>query len=66
MDVLLPEQVTKEFPFLSASPSEGPDIEFGVHARRCGWLDAQQYGTLLLEQAKDAGVHFRICSELTS
>ena len=29
-----------------------------LHARRCGWFSAQQYGMYLLEQARDHGVTF--------
>ncbi len=27
----------------------------GIHVRRAGWLDAQRYGTWMLERARDAG-----------
>lgn len=30
-----------------------------LHARRCGWLSAQQLGMYLLEQARERGVRFR-------
>jgi len=45
-----PGQVRARFPFLA------PDARALLHARRCGWLSAQQLGMLLLEQAREAGV----------
>ncbi len=40
-----PALVRRQFPYLS------PDTVAAVHARRCGWLDAQQLGMYLLERA---------------
>ena len=42
--------VARLFPWLS------PDTEVVLHARRCGWLSAQQLGMHLLEAARAAGV----------
>ncbi len=44
-----PELVRARWPFLA------PDLVAGLHARRCGWLSAQQLGMWLLEQARAAG-----------
>jgi glycine/D-amino acid oxidase-like deaminating enzyme len=53
-DLLLdPETIHRRFPFLA------PDVRAALHARRCGWLSAQQLGMVLLEQALDAGVTLR-------
>ena len=41
------------FPFLSEH------AVVALHARRCGWLSAQQLGMYLLERARDAGVRFQ-------
>ena len=41
--------VARLFPWLS------PDTAVVLHARRCGWLSAQQLGMCLLEAARDAG-----------
>ena len=41
--------VARLFPWLS------PDTEVVLHARRCGWLSAQQLGMHLLEAARAAG-----------
>jgi sarcosine oxidase subunit beta len=43
------ELIQTHFPYLS------PDIAAVLHVRRAGWLSAQQYGMLLLEQAKANG-----------
>ena len=37
------------FPFITA------DAVAMIHARRCGWLSAQQLGMVLLEKAREAG-----------
>ena len=42
--------VARLFPWLS------PDTAAVLHARRCGWLSAQQLGMHLLEEARSAGV----------
>jgi glycine/D-amino acid oxidase-like deaminating enzyme len=49
---LIRDQMTihKQYPFLNG------EISGLLHARRCGWLSAQQLGMLLLEQACAAGV----------
>jgi glycine/D-amino acid oxidase-like deaminating enzyme len=44
--------VQHQFPFVSDS------VVAALHARRCGWLDAQQFGTHLVDLAKAAGVKF--------
>jgi glycine/D-amino acid oxidase-like deaminating enzyme len=44
-----PELVRARWPFLAG------DVVAGLHARRCGWLSAQQLGMWLLEQARAAG-----------
>jgi|CXWL01.1.fsa_nt_gi glycine/D-amino acid oxidase-like deaminating enzyme len=36
-------------------PGVSPDTRAALHARRCGWLSAQQLGMLWLEQAQAAG-----------
>ena len=41
--------VARRFPWLS------PDTAVVLHARRCGWLSAQQLGMCLLEEARAAG-----------
>ena len=41
--------VARLFPWLS------PDTAVVLHARRCGWLSAQQLGMCLLEEARAAG-----------
>ena len=41
--------VARLFPWLS------PDTAVVLHARRCGWLSAQQLGMILLEDARAAG-----------
>jgi glycine/D-amino acid oxidase-like deaminating enzyme len=37
-------------------PFLAEDVVAGLHARRCGWLSAQQLGMWLLEEARAAGV----------
>lgn len=50
-DLLLDESlIARRFPAFAAS------TRAVLHARRAGWLSAQQLGTLLLEQARNAGV----------
>ena len=44
------EGIARHFPWLA------PDTVAVLHARRCGWLSAQQLGMYLLEQARAAGV----------
>jgi len=44
-----PELVRGRWPFLAS------DVVAGLHARRCGWLSAQQLGMWLLEEARAAG-----------
>ena len=51
--VLDPEAIQRRFPFLAA------DVRGLLHARRCGWLSAQQLGMVLLERASAAGVELR-------
>ncbi len=45
-----PVLIQKHFPYLSET------ARTVAHARRCGWLSAQQLGMTLLSQARDAGV----------
>jgi glycine/D-amino acid oxidase-like deaminating enzyme len=45
-----PALVRERYPFLA------PDARAMLHARRCGWVSAQQLGMVLLERAQDAGV----------
>ncbi len=45
-----PALIQKHFPYLSET------ARTVAHARRCGWLSAQQLGMNLLSQARDAGV----------
>ena len=45
-----PALLRQHFPYLSEN------ITAVLHARRCGWLSAQQLGALLLEQARARGV----------
>ena len=45
-----PKVIRANFPFLAG------DTLAMLHARRCGWLSAQQLGMYLLEQARAAGV----------
>ena len=42
----------------SVFPSVGEDVVGALHARRAGWVSAQQYGTTLVQQARAAGVEF--------
>lgn len=50
-DVILdPKLIRKRFPYLSE------ETVALVHARRCGWLSAQQLGMYLLERAREHGV----------
>jgi len=42
--------IRKHFPYLSE------DIVAVLHARRCGWLSAQQLGMYMLERARERGV----------
>ncbi len=46
------EAIQEHFPFLA------DNIVAVLHARRCGWFSGQQFGMMLLEQAKAAGVRF--------
>lgn len=49
-DLLLdPALIKEQFPFLA------DDATAMLHARRCGWLSAQQLGMYLLQRAKDHG-----------
>lgn len=49
-DLLLdPALIKEQFPFLA------DDATAMLHARRCGWLSAQQLGMYLLQKAKDHG-----------
>jgi glycine/D-amino acid oxidase-like deaminating enzyme len=45
-----PALVRARYPFLA------PDARALLHARRCGWVSAQQLGMVLLERAREAGV----------
>lgn len=47
---LEPAMVRARYPFLA------PDARALLHARRCGWVSAQQLGMTLLERAQAAGV----------
>jgi glycine/D-amino acid oxidase-like deaminating enzyme len=47
---LEPALVRQRYPFLA------PDARALLHARRCGWVSAQQLGMVLLERAAAAGV----------
>jgi glycine/D-amino acid oxidase-like deaminating enzyme len=44
------ERIRAHFPYLS------PSVVAVLHARRCGWLSAQQLGMILLERARARGV----------
>jgi glycine/D-amino acid oxidase-like deaminating enzyme len=48
-----PALIHKYFPYLSERAVAV------LHARRCGWLSAQQLGMYLLERAREHGVRFR-------
>lgn len=50
--ILNPVIIRKHFPCLSE------DTIALVHARRCGWLSAQQLGMYMLEKARECGVRF--------
>lgn len=54
-----PNIIRTNFPFLAG------DTLAMLHARRCGWLSAQQLGMYLLEQARAAGVRL-ISGRVTS
>ena len=45
-----PALIRAEFPYLA------PTVVAVLHARRCGWLSAQQLGMWMLERARDHGV----------
>jgi glycine/D-amino acid oxidase-like deaminating enzyme len=47
--IIDPAQIRAHFPYLAGSTLAV------LHARRCGWLSAQQLGVLLLERARAAG-----------
>ncbi len=52
-DLLLdPQLISRQFPFIAE------DAVALLHARRCGWLSAQQLGMTLLQQARAHGVRF--------
>jgi glycine/D-amino acid oxidase-like deaminating enzyme len=51
--------VRRHFPFVS------PDVVGGLHARRAGWLSAQQYGSWMLERAIEHGARL-LAGEITS
>jgi glycine/D-amino acid oxidase-like deaminating enzyme len=44
-----PASIRRRFPWAT------PDARAALHARRCGWLSAQQLGMLWLEEARAAG-----------
>jgi sarcosine oxidase, subunit beta len=48
--VLDRERILRRFPFLP------PDVTALLHARRCGWLSAQQLGMYMLERAREHGL----------
>ncbi len=50
--ILDPHTIRKYFPYLSERTVAA------LHARRCGWLSAQQLGMYMLERAKERGVNF--------
>ena len=50
--ILDPGLIRQHFPYLS------PNVVAVLHARRCGWLSAQQLGMWMLEQARAMGVRF--------
>ena len=45
-----PDLICAEFPYLA------PEVVAVLHARRCGWLSAQQLGMWMLERARERGV----------
>lgn len=52
-DLLLSgDRLREAFPFLTE------DAVGGLHARRAGWLSAQQYGAWMLDQARERGLRF--------
>ncbi len=57
--ILMPETIRNYFPDLNEN------IVAVLHARRCGWLSAQQLGMYLLEEAKAHGVKY-VRGEVTS
>jgi sarcosine oxidase, subunit beta len=50
--VFSPERILGEYPFLAG------EVVAMLHARRCGWLSAQQLGMHLLDKAKAGGARF--------
>lgn len=50
--ILDPGLIRRHFPYLSER------VVAVLHARRCGWLSAQQLGMWMLEQARAMGVRF--------
>lgn len=50
--ILDPSLIRKHFPYLSERTVAV------LHARRCGWMSAQQLGMHLLERARERGVRF--------
>ncbi len=50
--ILDPARIRQHFPYLSKQTVAV------LHARRCGWLSAQQLGMYLLERAREHGVTF--------
>jgi glycine/D-amino acid oxidase-like deaminating enzyme len=50
--ILNPILIRKHFPYLSERTVGA------LHARRCGWLSAQQLGMYLLERARERGARF--------
>jgi glycine/D-amino acid oxidase-like deaminating enzyme len=50
--ILEPALIRRHFPYLSER------VVAVLHARRCGWLSAQQLGMILLEKARERGVRF--------
>ena len=44
--------IREHFPYLA------PDVVAVLHARRCGWMSAQQLGMYLLERAREQGMRF--------
>ncbi len=48
--ILDPVLIREHFSYLS------PETKAVLHARRCGWFSGQQFGMLLLEEARAAGV----------
>ena len=50
--VTVSEMIRKEYPFVPES------VVAMLHARRCGWLSAQQLGMYMLNRAKSGGARF--------